>query len=50
MSLYELLMVPIVIAWPFLGNPGMYVYDYVVDTLFILDVFLLFFVAQTPHT
>ena len=49
-SLYELLMVPIVIAWPFLGNPGMYVYDYVVDAVFIFDVFLLFFVAQSPQT
>jgi len=43
-------MVPIVLAWPFLANPGMYVWDYVVDALFLLDVFLLFFVAQTPHT
>lgn len=50
LSLYELLMVPIVIAWPFLGNPGMYVWDYVVDTLFIFDVFLQFYVALTPHT
>lgn len=50
LSLYELLMVPVVIAWPFLANPGMYVWDYVVDALFVLDVFLLFFVAQTPHT
>lgn len=28
----------------------MYVWDYVVDALFIFDVFLLFYVAQTPHT
>lgn len=50
LSVYELLMVPIVIGWPFLGNVGMYVWDYVVDTLFVMDLVLLFFVAQTPHT
>ena len=50
LSLYELLMVPIVVAWPFLANPGMYVWDYVVDALFLLDLVMLFYVAQTPHT
>lgn len=50
LSLYELLMVPIVIAWPFLTNPGMFVWDYTVDLIFLFDMFLLFYVAQTPKT
>ena len=49
LSIYELLMVPIVVGWPFLANVGMYIWDYVVDLLFLVDIVLLFFVAQTPH-
>lgn len=31
-------------------NPGMYVWDYTVDLIFLFDMFLLFYVAETPKT
>jgi len=43
-------MVPFVVAFKFLGNAGLWTWDYIVDFLFIVDIGLLFFVARAPKT
>ena len=50
LCIYELLMVPFVVAWNFLGNGGLYAFDYIVDTVFVVDIALIFFVARAPRT
>ena len=50
LCIYELLMVPFVVAFKFLGNGGLYTFDYLVDFFFLCDILLLFYVARAPKT